>query len=106
MIGKIIKKEVKELFKRSTLVSMILIAVMFGYLGKTMSAIGEDMKEKPKILIINEDTGLFTDILDKNLHSIADIQSAGADEFNSVSIKKGFSDSIRANRVYLKFIIL
>ncbi|MCK4523800.1 hypothetical protein KAU15_02640, partial [candidate division WOR-3 bacterium] len=62
MIGKIIVKEIRELFKKSTLIAMIMMAVLFAYLGKTMSGFEDKLKEKPKISVINNDKGEFSKI--------------------------------------------
>lgn len=92
MLGRIIVKEVKELFKKSTLISMIIIAFMFGYLGKTLSSIGETMKDKPKLHLIVEDDGIFADIMQNQIEQYSELTDE--DDINTVIIEKGFTDSI------------
>lgn len=92
MLIRIIKKEVKELFKKSTLISMIIIAFMFGYLGKIMSSMGDTIKEKPQLQLIVKDKGIFTDIMRAQIEQYADISEQTG--VNTVIIEKGFTDSI------------
>jgi ABC-2 type transport system permease protein len=62
MIGNIIKKEFKELFTLSTLIPIVVIAIVFGFVGQTIGNIGETMEEKPVIGIVDMDDGDFSDI--------------------------------------------
>jgi len=62
MIGNIIKKEFKELFVLSTLIPIVVIAVVFGLVGQMIGNVGETIKEKPVIGIVNMDGGDFSDI--------------------------------------------
>ncbi len=62
MIGNIIKKEFKELFVLSTLIPIVVIAVVFGLVGQMIGNVGETIKEKPVIGIVDMDDGNFSDI--------------------------------------------
>ena len=62
MIGNIIKKEFKELFVLSTLLPIVVIAIVFGLVGQSIGNIGESMEEKPVIGIADMDDGDFSDI--------------------------------------------
>ena len=62
MIGNIIKKEFKELFTLSTLLPIVVIAIVFGLVGQSIGNIGESMEEKPVIGIVDMDDGDFSDI--------------------------------------------
>jgi len=62
MIGNIIKKEFKELFVLSTLIPIVVIAVVFGLVGQMIGNVGETIKEKPVIGIVDMDDGDFSDI--------------------------------------------
>ncbi len=73
MIGKIIVKEIRELFKKSTLIAMIMMAVLFAYLGKTMSGFEDKLKEKPKISVINNDKGEFSKIFLMKMEENAEV---------------------------------
>jgi ABC-2 type transport system permease protein len=62
MIGNIIKKEFKELFVLSTLLPIVVIAIVFGLVGNMIGNVGETIKEKPVIGIVDMDDGNFSDI--------------------------------------------
>jgi len=62
MIGNIIKKEFKELFTLSTLIPIVVIAIVLGFVGQTIGNIGETMEEKPVVGIVDMDDGDFSDI--------------------------------------------
>jgi ABC-2 type transport system permease protein len=62
VIGNIIKKEFKELFVLSTILPIVVIAIVFASVGQTIGNIGETMEEKPVIGIVDMDDGEFSDI--------------------------------------------
>jgi ABC-2 type transport system permease protein len=62
MIGNIIKKEFKELFVLSTIIPIVVIAVVYGSVGNMIGNIGEAMKEKPVIGIVDMDDGNLSDV--------------------------------------------
>lgn len=66
----IIIKEIRELLTPSTIIPIIVMAFIFGSMGNMMGGIQEEVKEKPVIGIINEDTGdiskIVTEIMNKN----------------------------------------
>jgi len=62
-LGNIIKKELKELLTPSTILPVIIIALLFGTIGSSMEGIQEGFQEEPVLGYINED--------DNNLSSIA-----------------------------------
>jgi len=62
MIGNIIKKEFKELFVLSTLIPIVVIAIVYGSVGNMIGNVGETIKEKPVIGIVDMDDGNFSDI--------------------------------------------
>lgn len=57
MIFNLIKKEVKELFNKSVLVTILFIALMFGFLGNVFNQMNEGMKQKPKVCIVMHSEG-------------------------------------------------
>jgi len=109
MIGNIIKKEFKELFTLSTLIPMVVIAIMFGFVGQTIGNIGETMEEKPVIGIVDMDDGDFSDIAMSVFIETAEVIYNGNDaeeglkevrEENGVAllvIPENFSQNIYAN---------
>jgi len=110
MIGNIIKKEFKELFTLSTLIPMVVIAIVFGLVGQSIGNIGETMEEKPVIGIVDRDDGDFSDIAMAVLIEKGEVIYDGSDaeegleevrEGNGVAllvIQEDFSQSIDANQ--------
>jgi ABC-2 type transport system permease protein len=62
MIGNIVKKEFEELFTISTLIPIVVVAIVFGSMGQMIGSVGESMEEKPVIGIVDMDGGDFSDI--------------------------------------------
>jgi len=61
MIGNLIKKEFKELFTISTLLPIVAVALVFGFVGQMVGNVGERIEEKPVIGIVDMDDGDFSD---------------------------------------------
>ncbi len=109
MIGNIIKKEFKELFVLSTILPIVVIAVVFGLVGQTIGNVGETMKEKPVIGIVDMDNGDFSDTAMSVLIEKAEVIYDGNDaeegleevrEENGVAllvIPENFSQNLYAN---------
>jgi len=110
MIGNIIKKEFKELFTIGTLIPIIVIAVVFAFVGQSIGNIGETMEEKPIIGIVDRDDGDFSDIAMAVLMEKGEVIYDGSDaeegleevrEGDGVAllvIPENFSQSIDANQ--------
>jgi len=79
MIGNIIKKEFKELFVLSTLLPIVVIAIVFGSVGQMIGNVGETIKEKPVIGIVDIDDGDFSDIAMSVLTEKAEVIYDGSD---------------------------
>jgi len=62
MIGNIIRKEFKELFVLSTILPIVVIAIVFGSVGNMIGNVQETVKEKPVIGIVDMDDGNFSNI--------------------------------------------
>jgi len=109
MIGNIIKKEFKELFVLSTLLPIVVIAIVFGLVGQTIGSVGERIEEKPVIGIVDMDGGDFSDTAMSVLTEKAEVIYDGSDaeegleevrEENGVAllvIPENFSQNIYAN---------
>ena len=110
MIGNIVKKEFKELLTLSTLIPMVVIAIVFGFVGQTIGNIGERMEEKPVIGIVDTDGGDFSDmamfVLTEKAEVIYDGNDAeeGLDKVREedgvalLVIPENFSQNIYANQ--------
>jgi ABC-2 type transport system permease protein len=79
MIGNIIKKEFKELFVLSTLLPIVIIAIVFGSVGSMIGNVGQSMEAKPVIGIVDRDDGGFSDIAMSILSETANVIYDGSD---------------------------
>ena len=75
----IVKKELRELLTRSTVVPIILMAVMFGLLGSAFSGIGDEVKAQPKLGVVNLDEGILSQIAESQIENLSDVQYNGTD---------------------------
>ena len=110
MIGNIIKKEFKELFLISTLLPVVVIAIVFGSMGNMIGNVQQTMKEKPVIGIVDMDSGNISSIAMSVLTGDAKVVYNGTDvaaglqevrKENGVAlliIPGNFSQSIYANQ--------
>jgi len=110
MIANIIKKEFKELFVLSTIIPIVVIAIVYGAVGNMIGNVQETMKEKPIIGIVDMDDGTFSDTAMSVLTERAEVIYDGGDveegleevrQENGVAllaIPENFSQSIYANQ--------
>jgi ABC-2 type transport system permease protein len=110
MIGNIIKKEFKELFTIGTLIPIVVIAIVFAFVGQSIGNVQESIEEKPVIGIVDRDDGDFSDIAMAVLMEKGEVIYDGNDaeegleevrEGNGVAllvIPEDFSQSIDANQ--------
>ena len=109
MIGNIVKKEFKELFVLSTIIPIVVIAIVYGSVGNMIGNIGETMKEKPVIGIVDMDDGDFSNIAMSVFTERAEVIYDGSDVEEGLeevrgkngvallSIPENFSQNIYAN---------
>jgi ABC-2 type transport system permease protein len=110
MIGNIIKKEFKELFLVSTMLPIVVIAIVFGSMGNVIGNVQESMKEEPVIGIVDMDSGNLSAIAMSILTEKAKVVYNGNDtEEGLAEVRKengvallaipgNFSQSIYANQ--------
>jgi len=79
MIGNIVKKEFKELFVLSTIIPIVVIAIVYGSVGNMIGNVQETMKEKPVIGIVAMDDGVFSNIAMSVLTENAKVIYDGSD---------------------------
>src|SRR4030042_335438 len=79
MIGNIVKKEFKELFVLSTILPIVVIAIVYGSAGNMIGNVGETIKEKPVIGIVDMDDGSFSAIAMSVLTENAKVAYNGID---------------------------
>jgi ABC-2 type transport system permease protein len=109
MIGNIIKKEFKELFVLSTLLPIVVIAIVYGSVGNMIGNVGESMEAKPVIGIVDMDNGDFSNIAMSVLTDNAKVVYNGGDAEEGLQevrkesgvallvIPENFSQNIYAN---------
>jgi ABC-2 type transport system permease protein len=110
VIGNIIKKEFKELFLLSTILPIVVIAIVYGSVGQMIGNVGETIKEKPAIGIVDMDDGNFSDIAMSILSERAKVVYDGSDAEEGLeevrgengvallAIPENFSQNIYDNR--------
>ena len=106
----IIKKEVKELLTPSTIVPVLVVALVFGSMGNMMGGIEEELEEEPVIGLIDYDDGIYSDIavsvLENNSKIIyrGDDIDEGVDEVSKedgtavLKIPSNFTSNIQNNQ--------
>ncbi len=109
-LSKIAKKEIKELLTPTTIVPIIIMAVLFASLGNVFGGVGDQLSEPPKIAFINNDSGMLSQVAYAVLDQGADIVYEGdnvqdalnaLDDTGGVSlfiIPSDFTSDILANR--------
>jgi len=76
----LIKKEIRELLSKSALMFFALMALMFVFLGQTLSSTIEDSAVKPVIGIIDRDSSAYSAIITGTLESAAELAYSGLDD--------------------------
>lgn len=75
----ITKKEIKELLTPSTIVPIVVIAILFASMGNLMGGMIEDAEEKPVIGLINEDGGKYSELASQILENNSNVVYNGID---------------------------
>jgi len=108
VIRNIIKKEFKELLTLSTILSVVVIAVMFGFVGEMIGSVGKELEEKPVIGVVDLDNGNLSNIVTSILNQEAEVIYDGSnaeeglekvieeDGVGLVLIPENFSENIYA----------
>ncbi len=78
-LSNIVRKEFKELLTKSTIIPVILMALMFGYLGTMMGGIEEQATAPPVVGLVDMDDGIMSDIAFEVFNSSADLAYLGTD---------------------------
>ncbi|HUL38766.1 MAG TPA: ABC transporter permease, partial [Methanomassiliicoccales archaeon] len=85
-VGNIIKKEVKELLTPSTLVPIIIFAIIFGSLGSIFGGATEQLSEPPKIAIINQDGGAISQYVAEDMAKYSNVVYNGTDLDQAIQV--------------------
>jgi ABC-2 type transport system permease protein len=108
MFGRLLKKEIKELLNLGAIVSVIVVAVLYGSLGNVFKSTVEKSTVGQKVAIVREDTGTIAELAEKALGNMVDIVYAGSDLKEAeeavkkekasaiIVIPKGFSQSLES----------
>ena len=106
----IVKKEVKELLTPSTLVPVIIFAIVFGMIGNIAGGVKDSLVEKPVLGLIDLDNSTLSNLVHDNISDNAVLiyngtsvgegksiaESKGADAL--LVIPEGFDSNIRGNK--------
>lgn len=85
-IGNIIKKEIKELLTPSTLIPIIIFAVIFGSLGSVFGGATDQLSEPPKIAVINQDGGLISQFVAEDMARYSNVVYNGTDLQQAIQV--------------------
>ncbi|MBN1369336.1 MAG: ABC transporter permease [Dehalococcoidaceae bacterium] len=80
----LIKKEVRELLSKSALMFFALMALMFVFLGQTLSSTIEDSAVKPVIGIVDRDGSFYSAIVAGTVETAAELVYSGLDETDAL----------------------
>ncbi|MFP3879378.1 MAG: ABC transporter permease [Dehalococcoidia bacterium] len=109
MLGNIIRKEFKELFTLSTLLPIVVVALVFGLVGQMVGNVEQRIEEKPVIGVVDRDQGELSDIAMSVLAERAEVIYEGGDAEEGLEevrggngvallvIPESFSQNIYAN---------
>lgn len=75
----IVRKEFKELLTKSTIIPVVLMALMFGYMGTMIGGIEEEATAAPVIGLVDMDDGIISDIACGVFNSSAELVYNGTD---------------------------
>jgi ABC-2 type transport system permease protein len=81
----ILKKELRELLTKSTILPIVMMALMFGLLGNAFSGIKEEVTAKPVIGVIDNDNGMMSDLV------LGVFNSASKIQYNGTSVDEGIA---------------
>jgi ABC-2 type transport system permease protein len=81
----IVKKELRELLTKSTVIPIVLLAAMFGLLGNVFGGVGEQATAAPKLGLVNLDQGILADIAVDEIGNFSEVQ------YNGTSIVEGLA---------------
>ena len=75
----IVRKEFKELLTKTTIIPVVLMALMFGYMGSMIGGIEEEVAAAPVIGLVDLDDGVMSDIACGVFDSSAELAYNGTD---------------------------
>ncbi len=81
----IVKKELRELMTKSTILPIVLMAIMFGLLGNVIGGVVDEASTKPIIGLIDRDSGVISDVASSIFANITEIA------YNGTNVSEGLS---------------
>lgn len=81
----IVRKELRELLTKSTVLPIVFIAIMFGLLGNMFGGVEEQVNAKPVIGLVDQDSGVLSDV------AFAIMNDASEIDYNGTSIDEGLA---------------
>jgi ABC-2 type transport system permease protein len=93
-LANIVKKEMKELLTKSTLIPVIFMAILFGSMGSLIGGVEEEASALPTVGLVDLDAGVLSDIAFSVANSSADLVYYGTDideGLNTLKEQKGLA---------------
>jgi ABC-2 type transport system permease protein len=84
-LSNIVGKELRELITKSTLIPIIFLAILFGYMGSMIGGIEEELSTPPVIGLIDEDGGTLSAV------ARAVLEEGAAVVYNGTSVSEGLT---------------
>ena len=84
----IVRKELRELMTKSTILPIVAMAVMFGLLGNAFGGIDEQISAKPVIGLIDNDSGEMSGVVQAVMANASEVKYNGTNIDEGLSILK------------------
>ncbi|MDD2714269.1 MAG: ABC transporter permease [Candidatus Wallbacteria bacterium] len=63
----LLKKELRELFTPQLVIPLVVVIILFNFMGKLMKKEAEKIEKKPPVMILNQDKGEYSSLLIRKL---------------------------------------
>lgn len=78
MFWNLLRKELREVFTISSLISVVLLSVIYASIGKGIGSIAEEATKKPAVAVVNLDVGEFGRTIETAVKTFADAVYTGS----------------------------
>lgn len=110
MFWNLLKKELREVLTISSLISVIVVSVVYGSIGKSIGSIREEATKKPVVAVVNLDSGEFGRTIEEAVNAYAEVVYSGLNVDEAIErlkenngsvllvVQEDFSENIGSNR--------